>query len=1257
MKILTLRFCNLNSLKGEWQIDFRHPAYANEGIFAIVGATGAGKSTILDAICLALYGATPRLGDITQNKNDIMSRQTGECFAEVVFLTNSKTYKAFWGQKRAYGKPDGKLQSPRHEVSYFTGDDEKGDLIEEKAQRTKLKIEEITGMDFGRFTRAMLLAQGGFSAFLQANSDERSPILEQITGTGIYSDISIKVYEIRSLEKKNLENLQEKLAGFSLLTESEEQLLYEQKQQLNQKIDEQKSQISHWQRCKTWQENIGKNKAEQQQLQTRQQQLTMQKNAFLTEEQRLDKGLKALKILPNYQKYQQLGENISQSQQKQQTLQQQRPILENELNIGQQQLQQSLNDLQDIEQFFGSQQQLFQQVREIDYKINHLQQENQKQQQQYHDCEQAILQNQTAKNQIYHEKEKLQQQIDKIQNQLKNNDLYQSIPTILVKLENFQQNLTDNRQQQQINQQNLTKLQSQQQENQQFLQNAEKDYQEIFQKLANKQQQKQQFDEKFKLFCQSLNLNHQENIIKVLANDIDDLKNQQQSGNDLIKLLENWQSGKADYQNISQSLRDITLQLSHTKSQIDNNLSMQNQQKQQISLLNDNIVLQHKILSLENEREKLLAGLPCPLCGSTTHPYQQQKPQTTTLSDTEQQRNSLQQKLEKLQQEWQLLSKDYHHEQATEQQFRQQQKQLTNQLQTFSEQFYQGYQDFAKHWQSVTATFVLDELPDDVAVLDLPKIYNNLNIIIENLTKNIIRQQQNMAELESCQQERDEIYVEMIELEQSVNNIKHQQQLYAVQQSQMLAQISEISQQQQDLVELSDNIQQQSQALLQPILAVFPLDVANLSQILVDLQNIYQQYEQQQVLLKQLDSQIHSYENQFMQFSHEYERLGKEKQNFLDSLNKLQQQISQTQQQRFELFADKQVETVEKALIAKKQQCFDIWQGQNQAFNQLLQSWQGLQENMSMVENTLAEQLPQYGSLQSVLSADFVKLGFIDEQDFCQSYLDIDTIQNLQHQREQLYHEIALVENQLVDVTNVLQDLLAQSLTELDMVAIDNHLNQSQIQLSQFEREMGMLQQQLQHNAVMKQNQADLVAKFEQQKRIFDEWEQLYKLIGSSDGKKFRNFAQGLTFNLMINHANAQLKKMSDRYLLIADTEQPLSLNVVDNYQAGIVRTSKNLSGGESFIISLALALGLSSMASHRMQVDSLFLDEGFGTLDEEALDMALDTLSGLQQSGKLIGVISHIGALKERISSKIQVVPQTGGVSKIIGEGVCRNN
>jgi len=129
---------------------------------------------------------------------------------------------------------------------------------------------------------------------------------------------------------------------------------------------------------------------------------------------------------------------------------------------------------------------------------------------------------------------------------------------------------------------------------------------------------------------------------------------------------------------------------------------------------------------------------------------------------------------------------------------------------------------------------------------------------------------------------------------------------------------------------------------------------------------------------------------------------------------------------------------------------------------------------------------------------------------------------------------------------------------------------------------------------------------------------------------------------------------MTDRYLLIRDDGQPLELNVVDNYQAGEIRSTRNLSGGESFIVSLALALGLSRMASRNVRVDSLFLDEGFGTLDEEALETALSTLAGLHQEGKLIGVISHVGALKERIPTRIEVVPVAGGRSAIRGPG-CR--
>lgn len=135
----------------------------------------------------------------------------------------------------------------------------------------------------------------------------------------------------------------------------------------------------------------------------------------------------------------------------------------------------------------------------------------------------------------------------------------------------------------------------------------------------------------------------------------------------------------------------------------------------------------------------------------------------------------------------------------------------------------------------------------------------------------------------------------------------------------------------------------------------------------------------------------------------------------------------------------------------------------------------------------------------------------------------------------------------------------------------------------------------------------------------------------------------------MVSHANRQLEKMTDRYLLIRDDQQPLELNVVDNYQAGEIRSTKNLSGGESFIVSLTLALGLSKMASRRVRVDSLFLDE-------EALETALETLSGLQQDGKLIGIIPHVSALKERISTQINIIPVLGGRSSLSGPGITNN-
>ena len=223
MKILELRFKNVGSLYGEWVIDFTDPEYVSNGIFALTGPTGAGKSTILDAICLALYGATPRLGKITKSGNEIMSRQTGECYAEVLFESQAGRFRCHWEQRRARKKAEGNLQDQEHQIA----DDATGKPIETKKSLVGGVIEEKTGMDFDRFTRSILLAQGGFDTFLKADVEQKSKILEQITGTEIYSEISRRVHERQRDEREKLNLLYAETSGIVILEPEQEKEIQE----------------------------------------------------------------------------------------------------------------------------------------------------------------------------------------------------------------------------------------------------------------------------------------------------------------------------------------------------------------------------------------------------------------------------------------------------------------------------------------------------------------------------------------------------------------------------------------------------------------------------------------------------------------------------------------------------------------------------------------------------------------------------------------------------------------------------------------------------------------------------------------------------------------------------------------------------------------------------------------------------------------------------------------------------------------------
>ena len=224
MRILKVRVQNINSLKGNWSINFEDPAYAAGGLFAICGPTGAGKSSLLDAICIALYGSTPRLGELTGSANEAMTRGTGIMESEVTFLAKGVRYRALYSQRRARSRADGRLQGSSIELSRWNNERSDWDILEAKYKKRFAElIEEITGLTFHQFTRSALLAQGNFSVFLKAKEDERSNALEAITGTEIYSRISQAVYERYKSENTALEHLKSEAGGVGVMADTERQ--------------------------------------------------------------------------------------------------------------------------------------------------------------------------------------------------------------------------------------------------------------------------------------------------------------------------------------------------------------------------------------------------------------------------------------------------------------------------------------------------------------------------------------------------------------------------------------------------------------------------------------------------------------------------------------------------------------------------------------------------------------------------------------------------------------------------------------------------------------------------------------------------------------------------------------------------------------------------------------------------------------------------------------------------------------------------
>ncbi|WP_020560864.1 AAA family ATPase [Thiofilum flexile] len=1218
MRILHIRFKNLNSLVGEWSIDLTQPEYLSDGLFAITGPTGAGKSTILDAICLGLYGCTPRLERITKSSNDIMSRHTGECFAQITFETQQGRFESTWSQHRARKKPEGELQQPQHKLINIT----KKQTLAEKLTEVGHEIEAITGLDFERFTRSILLAQGSFAAFLQAKPDERSPILEQITGTHIYSDISIKVHERSSLEAKQLTQLQAGLKSLRLLDQQQEQELNDQLTQAHTTAQALTTEIKTTETALHWRQQLTQLEQDLDHITQAKQRLLAKQTAFEPEQKRLQQALKALELAGDYQPLRLVREQVKALAQQQNELAPQMPAAKTTLEHAQTALEHAQYSWQQAKEAAAAKRPLLNQARELDIKLAHQDSELQRlkntfatQQAEHasHTQGQAALAKQLSTQQ-----EALDQVVDYLQT-------HRADETLVSELAGLQQRFK----QLQHQQNTLKQQQIEYQQTQATQQQLSQAYEQAEQALAQSAQQTQQISHNLNTTQAQLNQHLQDKTLTAWHHSANTIKEQLQQ----LEQLHTTFTQRTELEPLFTKLQHTTQQTQTQLEQASQTLELKQAQhttlELQVQSLTERQGLEERIRSLEQHRAALEDNQPCPLCGALEHPFARGNlplPSDTAkaLKAAKQAQADSNTALQRLQHDIAQLKTNHATQTERADTYQKQLSTLTQRLSELAQSLNLALTDlshealtglinaYTEHYQTTQNRIQASE-----------RLEQTLKILSHQLTQ--AQTQQQTA--------KDQHQKASFALQANLKALQHTEAQCLTSERQLHSELMEVGK----------------------LLLPFELQIEDLErlkateQLLTTRRNTWiQQAEQKQQLTQKLQ-----------QLTQEQATLNERLQTLNAAITDSETQVTEQQthystlrQQRYNLLSEPSVDKIEQQLSHTIDQAENQLHNHQQAQQQAQLILNQLETQLGQLQQKQTDTQTQLAQLEQTFISRLQQSDFDSEAAYQAASLSEAERQQLNQQAKTLELENAELKSKEQEKKLQLVSLEAKQLSHDSISDLQTQYDILQQRQSELLKTIGALQKQLDDHHTIKLEQAKQIESIERQQKEYNRWKTLSDLIGSSDGKKYRNFAQGLTFQIMIHHANHQLRKMSERYLLVHNSTQPLELNVLDTYQAGEIRSTRNLSGGESFLVSLALALGLSHMASQNVRIDSLFLDEGFGTLDQEALETALETLSNLQQEGKLIGIISHVQALQERISTQIRVSPQTGGRSKLIGVG-----
>jgi exonuclease SbcC len=1258
MKILRIGGKNLASLAGEFEVDFDREPLASSGLFAISGPTGAGKSTLLDALCLALYDATPRLikgpragnflPDVgievlsVQDRRTLLRRGTAEAYAEVDFVGNDAgRYRARWSVRRSRNRAAGALQPVTMSLQRLP------ELQPIGATKTEVlgEIERRIGLSFEQFTRSVLLAQNEFSAFLRTDENERGELLETLTGSTVYGEISRRAFERWRREQEAMRRLTSRLQDQAPLAPAEREALEEQHAQASQQLADVDTRRAALEEQLRWHQELARLKAAESAADG----LLAAANAELDA---AGERRRRLATLDAVQPARPLMADLARLADEQRQAQSQLAAGEQELARaltaqqealrGQMEAERKLETAEDAQRAAAPH---LDRAKVLDATLDSLVPAHAKARSAHEDAAAEAQKTEAAR---LAKTEELAAARQALQETIAWLDAQRRLEGLAGQWTRWEQRLAQAEDGARLDAQSAAALQEARAGAEQAAAAAQRTavaLESATALLATRDAARRTAAE------------------ELAAIDADALREERRRldarRERLASLEQTWNALGSARQRLGE-LDAGSQQASQARATAQDMLDAA---RAAGIALDAQVVQAERLLKgaqlacadgVESLRATLVDGDPCPVCGAEDHPYRHQDERLHAVLA------NLSEELAVRRRE----QRDNLNLQAEQRAAFEAAGDRIAQLGRERESLAASVAQLEQEWQD---SALAAEAPETGRSAWFGEQSARLRTDFQALEARDHALGRARLARDAAQQAWDQ------------TNAEHARQLAAAQQAQ--GQLAKLDA---DIAGLAARREAAATSLSALLAELDPV----LSEACGD--GWQDQWRRDPAGWRKARA---AQAGEWLERSSRSSRLAAGIDTLAAGQAALDERAAQALRQReatrqdFErIDAELRERRQERALLFDGRKALEVEQSLGAAVaaaRQSLASCQAASLQAAQLEARVraaqAQASGRIADLQGASSDAATRLAQWIE-DFAGSAPGLEPVDNEQQLASLLavgtariaQERAALLEldSRARQAAAVLAErrsqreqhegqraaLPAVAMPESadappDAEALARLLDGVQAERRAVHETAAGLALRIREDEQRRTRAQSMMAEIERQRAVEERWAKLSELIGSADGKKFRNYAQQFTLDVLLGYANIHLSQLARRYRLerVASQAGPsLALMVRDQEMGGEIRSVNSLSGGESFLVSLALALGLASLSSNRVKVESLFIDEGFGSLDSDTLGVAMDALDTLQSQGRKVGVISHVQEMTERISTKVLVRPAGGGSSAI---------